>query len=402
MQVTGLAQEVTATTAAQRNFTLFNFGDVRALSEAQLETFGNTNGVTAFQRVEDGVWDPANPRDFYFVTTASFTGNSRLWRMRFTDIANPEAGGVLDMLLDGTEGPKMMDNIGIDPDGNLLIQEDPGNQAHIAKTWKYVVATDSLVLVSQHRPTLFTTGQPGFLTQDEEASGIIDVSSILGYRAYLIADQVHSTTGIPAGLNTTELRENGQLQLMVEVANGNYQLVIANSSGSVTSAVAVVDIATAPAFGDTLFRTGLPGATVSSGGTLTLTVPVGAFVGSGPFSYQWFLNNVAITGANSSTLALSGFTSASAGNYTVRVSNAAGKVTSVAVPISTADIAFFGGISLDGPAGAKYRFEYLADISNTNSWTTLTNIVHSGGRQFYIDTTSSGTQRRFFRAVPTP
>ena len=402
VQVTGLAQEVTATTAAQRNFTLFNFGDVRALSEAQLETFGNTNGVTAFQRVEDGVWDPANPRDFYFVTTASFTGNSRLWRMRFTDIANPEAGGVLDMLLDGTEGPKMMDNIGIDPDGNLLIQEDPGNQAHIAKTWKYVVATDSLVLVSQHRPTLFTTGQPGFLTQDEEASGIIDVSSILGYRAYLIADQAHSTTGIPAGLNTTELRENGQLQLMVEVANGNYQLVIANSSGSVTSAVAVVDIATAPAFGDTLFRTGLPGATVSSGGTLTLTVPVGAFVGSGPFSYQWFLNNVAITGANSSTLALSGFTSASAGNYTVRVSNAAGKVTSVAVPISTADIAFFGGISLDGPAGAKYRFEYLADISNTNSWTTLTNIVHSGGRQFYIDTTSSGTQRRFFRAVPTP
>ena len=95
-------------------------------------------------------------------------------------------------------------------------------------------------------------------------------------------------------------------------------------------------------------------------------------------------------------------TSASAGNYTVRVSNAAGNVTSVAVPISTADIAFFGGISLDGPAGAKYRFEYLADISNTNSWTTLTNIVHSGGRQFYIDTTSSGTQRRFFRAVPTP
>ena len=402
VQVAGLSVEVAGTTAVQRNFTLFNFGDVRALSEAQLETFGNTNGVTAFQRVEDGVWDPANPRDFYFVTTASFTGNSRLWRMRFTDIANPEAGGVIDMLLDGTEGPKMMDNIGIDPDGNLLIQEDPGNQAHIAKTWKYVVATDSLVLVSQHRPTLFTTGQPGFLTQDEEASGIIDVSSILGYRAYLIADQVHSTNGIPAGLNTTELRENGQLQLMVEVANGNYQLVIANSSGSVTSAVAVVDIATAPAFGDTLFRTGLPGATVSSGGTLTLTVPVGAFVGSGPFSYQWFLNNVAITGANSSTLALSGFTSASAGNYTVRVSNAAGNVTSVAVPISTADIAFFGGISLDGPAGAKYRFEYLADISNTNSWTTLTNIVHSGGRQFYIDTTSSGTQRRFFRAVPTP
>jgi hypothetical protein len=372
------------------------------LSEAQLETFGNTNGVTAFQRVEDGVWDPANPRDFYFLTTASFTGNSRLWRMRFTDIANPEAGGVLDMLLDGTEGPKMMDNIGIDADGNLLIQEDPGNQAHIAKTWKYVVATDSLVLVSQHRANLFTSGQPGFLTQDEEASGIIDVSSILGYRAHLIADQVHTTNGIPAGLNNAELRENGQLQLMVEVANGNYQLVISNASGSVTSSVAALNIATPPTFGELAFRTALPGATVGSGGSVTLTVPVGAFAGSGPLSYQWFLNNVAIPGANSSTLALSGFVPANAGSYSVRVSNAAGQATSVTVPVSTADIAFFGGITVDGPVGAKYRFEYLADINNTNSWTFLMNIVHPGGRQFYIDTSSSGTQRRFFRAVPTP
>ena len=409
VSVAGLTQEVAGTTAGQRNFTLSNLGDVSNLGFNDLEQHGNTNGVTAFMRVEDGVWDPANPRDFYFVTTASFTLPSRLWRLRFNDIANPETGGVIDMLLDGTEGQKMFDNVGFDNNGNLLLQEDPGNQAHNAKVWKYVIASDTLILVAQHRSNHVTSGQPGFYTQDEESSGNIDMTSILGYKAYLIADQMHGgansfgAAGVPGGTNyTAELVENGQLLLMVEVDNGNYHLVITNASGSVTSAVAAVNIATPPAFGATLFRAGLPGATVSSGGTLTLTVPMGAFVGSGPFSYQWFLNNVAITGANSSTLALSGFTSASAGNYTVRVSNAAGNVTSVAVPISTADIAFFGGISLDGPAGAKYRFEYLADISNTNSWTTLTNLVHPGGRQFYIDTTSPGNQRRFFRAVPTP
>jgi hypothetical protein len=55
------------------------------------------------------VCEPSNPNDFYFVTTASFTGNSRLWRLRFVDVSRPELGGTIDMLLAGGEGPKMMD-----------------------------------------------------------------------------------------------------------------------------------------------------------------------------------------------------------------------------------------------------------------------------------------------------
>ncbi|PAW88328.1 MAG: hypothetical protein B9S33_04945 [Pedosphaera sp. Tous-C6FEB] len=408
VSVTGLAQEVAGTTAVQRNFTLFNLGDVSTQTFDGLEQFGNTNGVTAFQRVEDGAWDPANPRDFYFLTTASFSAPSRLWRLRFNDIANPEAGGVIDMLLDGTEGIKMMDNLGFDNNGNLLIQEDVGNQSHNGKTWKYVPSTDQLILVSQHRPNLVTTGQPGFLTQDEEASGIIDVTHILGYKAYLIADQMHGGTasfgaaGVPAGASITELVENGQIQLMVEVANGAYTLVAANGNGSVTSSVANVTITAPPAIADTLFRNGLPGATVSSGGTLVLNVPTNAVAGTGPFTYQWFLNGNAIPLATSSTLTVPGFVPGNAGNYSVQIGNAAGQSVSVNVPVSTADIAFFGGVSIDGPANAKYRIEFLSDVSNTNSWTSLTNIVHQGGRQFYIDTTSDGRARRFFRAVPTP
>jgi len=409
VQVTGLAQETTNTTSVQRAFTLFNFGDVSGQSFDGLEQFGNTNGVTAFMRVEDGAWDPANPRDFYFLTTASFSLPSRLWRLRFNDIANPEAGGVIDMLLDGTEGIKMMDNLGFDNDGNLLIQEDVGNQPHNGKTWKYVIATDSLVLVSQHRPNLVTTGQTGFLTQDEEASGIIDVTHILGYKAYLISDQIHGgaasfgAAGVPGGTNfTTELVENGQLQLMVELANGAYTLVAANANGSVTSVVANVSVTAPPAIAQTVFRNGLPGATVSSGGTLTLGFPAGAVAASGAVSYQWLLNGVPIPNATNSSLVVNGFIPANAGNYSVQVSNGGGQSVSVPVPVSTADIAFFGGVTIDGPANAKYRIEFLSDLANTNSWTSLTNIVHPGGRQFYIDTTSDGRARRFFRAVPTP
>jgi hypothetical protein len=62
-----------------------------------------------------------HPNDFYLVATASFTGRSRLWRLRFVDASQPWLGGTATMLLDGSEGQHMMDNIGIrsartDPD----------------------------------------------------------------------------------------------------------------------------------------------------------------------------------------------------------------------------------------------------------------------------------------------
>ena len=47
--------------------------------------------------------------------------------------ANSELGGTIEALLDGTEGQKMLDNISFDLYGNLIMQEDPGNQAHNLK-----------------------------------------------------------------------------------------------------------------------------------------------------------------------------------------------------------------------------------------------------------------------------
>jgi phosphodiesterase/alkaline phosphatase D-like protein len=383
-------------------FSLFSFGNVSGQTGTQIEAQAVANGVATFQRVEDGAWDPNNPRDYYFVTTANITGNSRLWRLRFADIANPENGGIIDLLMTGTEGHKMFDNIGFDADGNLILQEDPGNNAYLARMWKYVPATGAAFPIATFRPSLFTSGQPGFLTQDEESSGIIDVTGILGYKAMLFVAQIHTTNGIPAAANTTEVVENGQLLLMRTLDNTGFTLVASNAFGAVTSVVASVSVTTPPRLADTAFRTALPGATAANGGTLTLTVPPLALSGTGPFTFQWFLNNTPILNATNGTLVVPGFNASFAGSYTVQVGNGAGTVTSQTIPVSTADIAFFGGVAIDGPANAKYRIEFLNDVTNTNSWTTLTNVVHSGGRQFYMDTTSSGTQRRFFRAVPTP
>jgi hypothetical protein len=207
IKVDGFPEEPPATgIPSGTRFTGFNHGDVRAKSGAALEAESNAAGVTRFLRPEDGAWDPSNPRLFYFATTASFTGNSRLWRLTFDDPANPAAGGVIDMLLDGTEGQKMMDNLTVDANGRrLIIQEDPGNQAHIAAIWSYEVASDTLTKVAQHDPNRFVVGGSAFITQDEESSGIIDMSAILGRGWYLGDTQAHRSNPDP------ELVEYGQM-----------------------------------------------------------------------------------------------------------------------------------------------------------------------------------------------
>lgn len=206
IQVQGLDLETAATTVADNTpFTLFNFGDVSGMTGAQLDAQSTANGVSRFLRPEDGAWNPEGTNDFYFVTTASFTGPSRLWRLRFNDIANPEAGGTISMLLNGTEGQKMMDNLTINRRNQIFIQEDPGAQDYLAQIWRYDINTDMLLPVARHDPDLFTPGRPLFLTRDEESSGIIDMESILGRGWFLVDVQAHYNIG------DAELVEGGQL-----------------------------------------------------------------------------------------------------------------------------------------------------------------------------------------------
>lgn len=205
VSVAGLSLESSSSIpAANTTFTLVDLGQVQNMTGAALNTASNTANVTNFLRPEDGAWDPSNPNDFYFVTTNSFTSPSRMWRLRFIDASNPELGGTITAVLDGTEGPKMMDNLTIDNYGHILIQEDPGNQTYLARIWQYTIATDAIVAVAEHDATRFSAGGSNFLTQDEESSGIIDVQGILGAGMFLLYDQAHYSV---AG----EQMEGGQL-----------------------------------------------------------------------------------------------------------------------------------------------------------------------------------------------
>jgi hypothetical protein len=172
---------------------------------------------TGFLRPEDGAWDPKNPSDFYFVTTGRGYNSSsqtwapsRLWRLRFDDPANPAAGGTVDELLDGSEGQHMLDNLTITRRGDILIQEDPGNNAYVAKIWRYKRQSDQLTEIAHHDPSRFEPGAAGFITQDEESSGIVDVSDILGNNKFLLDDQVHTAPAADAA----NVVERGQLLAM--------------------------------------------------------------------------------------------------------------------------------------------------------------------------------------------
>jgi hypothetical protein len=160
-------------------------------------TLAAKDSGTGFQRPEDIAWDTQNPNVVYFVTTNAFTAPTRLWRLTFDDIRNPALGGKIDELLDGTEGQKMLDNIAVSDGGQLILQEDPGNQSYIAKVWRYYPATDKLVEVGHHDADLFAPGADAFITQDEESSGVIDVSGILGDGWFLLDDQVHKSLSDP-------------------------------------------------------------------------------------------------------------------------------------------------------------------------------------------------------------
>ena len=190
--VSGLVSEISASVPAPgTTFSMIDLGQVQNMSGGTLNTNSNNAGVTTFLRPEDGAWDPLNLNDFYFVTTNAFSSPSRLWKLHFTDINNPELGGTITAMLDGTEGQKMFDNMTLDNHGHILLQEDPGNNVHIAKVWQYTIATDALLQVGQHDPSRFITGAPNFLTQDEESSGIIDVQDILGQGKFILVDQAH-------------------------------------------------------------------------------------------------------------------------------------------------------------------------------------------------------------------
>jgi hypothetical protein len=197
----------------------------------------NNDISTKFLRPEDGAWDVKNHNRYFFNTTdqmdlakdglpGTTTGRTRVWALTFKDSSKPDLGGTIEMLLDGTSAKgdyQMFDNMTVNADGSLILQEDPGNNAHNAKLWKFNPATGEMIKLAGFDVALFGDIDPvtgavttGSITKDEETSGVIDVTELLDreddktYNLFVV--QNHKISNDPVTV------EGGQMLLMSQPA----------------------------------------------------------------------------------------------------------------------------------------------------------------------------------------
>ena len=447
--VAGLAAETrTAPPTAGTAFSLVNLGNVASLTGGALDTNSVNAGATSFLRPEDGAWNPSNLNDFYFATTdridslkdgnGAQIGRSRVYRLHFTDINNPVLGGTIEAVLDGTEPHNMLDNMSIDKFGHIILTEDVGNSPHNGKIWQYTIATDQFTQIAKHDPARFgdlTIAPTAPFNKDEESSGVIDVSDILGAGMHLIVDQAHYTTGIPA-----QAVEGGQLLAMfipatIGVAStaadtitvcanaGNTPVTVnlgtpatadncsvasvTNNAltsfpvGTTTVTWTVTDASNnTTTANQTVIVNPIPAApmltasqdTVCAGTSITLTTTPAA--GYTSVEYLWYKNDVAVNYQNGG-----------AGTYTVSTGNTAGideyKVlvvyTGFACASTASDSVNIVKISPNAvitPAGATTFCASTPTVLNANAgmvnytWKATANIVQSGASASYIPTLS--------------
>ena len=116
----------------------------------------------------------------------------------------------------------------------------------------------------------------------------------------------------------------------------NFDFVVANSAGSVTSSVVAVTVH--PATAPIITQDTSPTNSVVSyvGGSETFTA---AFDGTQPVTYQWYSNtngsNQAIPGQTNTTLTLTGIQASAAGTYQLLAHNSQGNTFSTATALST-------------------------------------------------------------------
>jgi hypothetical protein len=66
------------------------------------------------------------------------------------------------------------------------------------------------------------------------------------------------------------------------------------------------------------------------------------------------------------------------------------------------EIVPLAGLNIHGTVGQTYRIDYLSNLNNTNSWVQLTNVTLLTNPYLWVDLSSLGQPKRFYRSVLVP
>lgn len=177
---------------------------------------------------------------------------------------------------------------------------------------------------------------------------------------------------------------------------GFYDVRVSNPGGSVLSDPAELVLLEPP-----VIVSHPQGLSAPVGMPVTLSVSA---TGNGVLTYQWFKNNQVINGANQPVLELGPVALSHQGNYTVRVSNDAGQMTSspAALKVEVASLSIrisdSNGvlITIRGASG----IEYILQVStNLKTWQELTRVEVVNGSVVVMRPLEVGTGK-FYRTSP--
>lgn len=139
--------------------------------------------------------------------------------------------------------------------------------------------------------------------------------------------------------------------------NAGRRAIVIYADNAAGSAAVVIDLAIAPAMTTPAIIAGPTSHAVAAGEGVSLVVTAS---GGTPLSYQWYLNGQPLLNSTAPTLTLPSIAAADAGQYSVRIANALGAVTSRSAVIGVASTAkIFGagsevGSDIPHPKGNIY------------------------------------------------
>jgi len=242
-----------------------------------------------------------------------------------------------------------------------------------------------------------TNARPQIVAQPQSRTNLVGTTSNLTVAAL---GEAISYQWRQYGTNLSNVgRFNGVTTETLTITNvqtsdaGHFTVVLTNSGGAVTSAVAVLTVPSAPIILSPTNQTVAAGSDV---------IMASVASGSAPLQFQWFFNEVLLPGRITANLTLTNVQAANDGNYRVAVTNLGGAVTSLVANLTVVPAApwinqqpvsegvllgankqFFADVRGTAPLFYQWQRENTNLPGATDAALILTNVTEMGVGSYY-------------------